>query len=343
MNSVNTDSIVIRPVRGDDAEQLLGLAELLDTMNLPRDRDAIEGLIATSEAAFARMSSKDQEAVPTSYTLVADSGDKLLGTASLLSHHGTPEDPHYYLTVGEHLVHSEQLHTERKRHVLKLEYDEQPWTELGGLIVHPDARGRGLGKLLLASRLLLVKMFPRSFCERLLAEMLPDRRENGGNAFWDALGGQLTGLHFYRADLLCRSDKEFIDKLFPKHEIVLELLPPEAQAIVGKVGANTVPARRMLERIGFQYLHAIDPFDGGPHLGAKTCDVDPLKRARSVVCLDYPPQSTDKPLLLGNPDTHRFVAATCQTHDHGVRLDDETKAILGRDAGNLLYTMPLDW
>jgi arginine/ornithine N-succinyltransferase beta subunit len=58
-----------------------------------------------------------------------------------------------------------------------------------------------------AARLLLVAMHPERFCRRLLAELLPPREGSGGNAFWDSVGAPLTGLDYYRADLLCRSDK----------------------------------------------------------------------------------------------------------------------------------------
>src|SRR5215813_3840241 len=77
-----------------------------------------------------------------------------LATASLLSHHGTAEDPHYAWRIVEHTFHSRQLQVEYRRHLLRLEREEVPWTELGGLVVHPKAREHGLGKLLVAVRLL---------------------------------------------------------------------------------------------------------------------------------------------------------------------------------------------
>jgi len=82
-----------------------------------------------------------------------DGGERLLGTASLFAYHGMPEEPHYYLRVVENTVHSKQLGTGRTRHLLKLGRDIEPWTELGGLVVHPAARGQGVGKLLVAARL----------------------------------------------------------------------------------------------------------------------------------------------------------------------------------------------
>jgi arginine N-succinyltransferase len=340
--------LFIRPVRTDDATALVQLAALLDTMNLPRNPEVIAGIIAESMASFARLTCpRPAGTVPWAaqgtYTLVAMQGEQLLGTASLLSHHGTPDDPHYYLRVVEQTFHSKQLNTKRHRHLLRLERDEEPWTELGGLVVHPEARGQGVGKLLVAARLLLVAMHRERFCQRLLAELLPSRREDGSNAFWDALGGLLTGLNYYRADLLCRTDKEFIESLFPRHEIVLELLPPEARAVVGQVGPATVPVCKLLQRAGFRYLATVDPFDGGPHYGASLEEVQPIQDSRCLVCLDLPPMSVGHRVLLGSLQSYCFYAAPVQVCGHGIRLEEATARLLALQPGDRVWTMPLDW
>jgi arginine N-succinyltransferase len=340
--------LLIRPVRLEDAADLVQLATLLDTVNLPRDPEMIAEIIAVSTASFARLEMPAPAGTDTlpcrgTYTLVATQGAQLLGTASLLSHHGTPEDPHYYLRVVEHTFHSKQLNVESRRHILRLEREEVPWTELGGLVVHPEARGHGLGKLLLAARLLLVAMHREHFCQRLIAELLPPRRPDGSNAFWDALGGPLTGLNYYRADLLCRTNKEFIDALFPRHEIVLELLPPEAQEVVGQVSPATVPVIHLLQRAGFRYLRVIDPFDGGPYYGATLEEVGPIQRSRCLVCLDLPPTMTGAVVLLANPQGWCFHAAPVQVCGHGVRLAETTTRLLAVQPGDLVWTMPLDW
>jgi arginine N-succinyltransferase len=338
-------SLDIRPVRTTDAPALQELAALLDTVNLPRDPEALATLIAESEASFARLAKTTPASPPPrgTYTLVATQNERLLGTASLLSHHGTPDDPHYYLRVVEQTRHSAQLHTERHLHLLRLKRDEVPWTELGGLVVHSDARGQGLGKLLVAARLLLIAMHREHFCQRLLAELLPPRHRDGSNAFWDALGGPLTGLNYYRADLLCRTDKEFIEALFPRQEIVLELLSPAARDVVGQVGAATIPVCRLLQRAGFRYLNTVDPFDGGPHYGATLDEVQPIQRSSCLVCLDLPPAEVGPVVLVGELQSHRFHAAPVQVCGRGLRVEVPTARHLNLHPGDPVWIMPLDW
>ena len=59
-----------------------------------------------------------------------------------------------------------------------------------------------------------------------------------------------------------------------------DVLPQDAQSVIGKVGAQTRGVEKLLRRIGFPYAHRIDPFDGGPHYLARTDDIALVKRSR---------------------------------------------------------------
>jgi len=339
--------VLIRPVRAEDAPQLQALADLLDTVNLPDDPVVIANIVKDSERSFAALDATprltpDMDPKHAHYTFVAVQDGKLLGTASVFAYHGMPDEPHYYLKVVEQTVHSKQLNAERARRLLRLGRDTEPWTELGGLVVHPEARGAGVGKLLLAARLLLVAMHPAKFCRRMIAELLPPRREDGANAFWDAVGAPLTGLDYYRADLLCRTDKEFIEAFFPHDELVVELLPPAAQALIGVEGPATTPVRALLKRAGFRFLGTVDPFDAGPHDGAELKDILPIQRSRQLVRLDLPPDHGTRHLV-GSHGSHAFAALPCEAVNRGVRLEEADASALGIGVGDECWVMPLDW
>jgi len=52
--------------------------------------------------------------------------------------------------------------------------------------------------------------------------------------------------------------------------------------MVGVVSRETIPARRMLETIGFTYRRFVDPFDGGPHLEAETDNLKLVQESRGA-------------------------------------------------------------
>ena len=94
---------------------------------------------------------------------------------------------------------------------------------------------------------------------------------------WEAIGRRFLNMEYHDADLLSRSNKEFILSLYPSDTIYETLLPIEARNAIGKVGKDTQPVKRMLEGIGFEYSHEVDPFDGGPHYRCPLKELKPVK------------------------------------------------------------------
>ncbi|MEO0367647.1 MAG: arginine N-succinyltransferase, partial [Pseudomonadota bacterium] len=66
----------------------------------------------------------------------------------------------------------------------------------------------------------------------------------------------------------------------PKHPVYLDLLPPEAQEVVGKPHDHGVGAMKILESEGFRYQGYIDIFDAGPCIESPLQDIATVKNSR---------------------------------------------------------------
>ncbi|MBI3540580.1 MAG: arginine N-succinyltransferase [Deltaproteobacteria bacterium] len=182
---------------------------------------------------------------------------KVIGSSLIVARHGTPVSPHLYFQVDP------------LRRTLQLKFETKGRTELGGLILDPAYRGGKLGKKLSYVRLYYLAQHPKGFQNDILAELLPPFNPDGSSLLWEALGKKFTGMEYRDADQRAREDKQFVRDHFPAHEILIDSLPHEAQLILGQPGPETKAVAKMLMEVGFHYLDQIDPFDGGPHYGAK--------------------------------------------------------------------------
>src|SRR6202011_1402051 len=212
------------------------------------------------------------------------------------------EKEHYYHSVDQHFRHR----------VLSIGYNFDGPTEIGGLVVDPECRGRDKPeKQLSYVRFVCIAMHRARFRDRILVELLPRLEEDGRSPLWEALGRKFTGLSYQDADRLSRENKEFIQQLFPPGEIYATLFSQKIQDAIGEVGPESVGAKNMLTRIGFRYDERIDPFDGGPHYSAPTISIEPIRRFRRARLADEPLPEDAEPLpgeieyrLVGIERTH---------------------------------------
>jgi len=193
--------------------------------------------------------------------------------------HGTEDEPHFFLTVGQEAKFSQTINTGFVHGTLKLGLDTDGPTETGGLILDPDFRGheQKLGKQISFVRFLYMAIHPERFKEYVHSELMPPFDKYGNSPLWEAIGRRFLNMNYHEADVLSRSNKEFILSLFPSENIYQTLLPIEAREAIGKVGKETEPVQRMLEKIGFKYMYEVDPFDGGPHYRAPLKEIKPIK------------------------------------------------------------------
>jgi arginine N-succinyltransferase len=274
----------LRAVQKNDIDDLFALSKLYTFINLPSDRELIEEKVTSSLKTFETPSKKLED---NHYIFVLEDLElgKVIGCSMIHAQHGTDEEPHFYLTVGQENKFSKSINTGFIHGTLKLGYDTDGPSEIGGLILNPSYRGNPnkLGKQLSFVRFLYMGMYPNEFKEQIHTELMPPFDSEGRSPLWEAIGRRFLNMEYHDADVLSRKNKEFILSLFPSGTIYETLLPIEARNAVGKVGKDTLPVKKMIESIGFKYTNEVDPFDGGPHY---RCHLKELKPVKNMVKAD---------------------------------------------------------
>jgi len=337
---------------------VLAVAEHLDTVNLPHDRTVIEGILDRSARSFdstlprgletsmtrgaGELTGSDLEFV----FVLEDVADKrIIGTSMIYAQHGTKRAPHIFFRVENDERYSVTLDRYFVHRTLRIGYNYNGPTEIGGLILLPEFRrsAQALGKALSYVRFLFMRIHRPVFRNQVLSELLPPLEADGTSKLWEALGRRFTGLTYQEADRLSKDNKEFINALFPDDPIHTELLPDDVQAIIGQVGEDTRAVEKMLRRIGFDYAEQIDPFDGGPHFMANTDDISIVRDAREVDVRAEGDggERTWAIIACETPGTRpQFRAIGCRVPaivDGGVALPDEARARLGVEVGQKVW------
>jgi arginine N-succinyltransferase len=325
------------------------LSQLLVFINLPAVEELISSKIKSSMKSFHNPS---PELFRNYYIFVLEdkSTNEILGVSMIHAQHGTENEPHFYLSVGQESKFSNTINTGFVHGTLKLGLDYNGPTEIGGLILNPDFRGHKekLGKQLSFVRFLYMARNPERFKPMVHSELMPPFDKNGNSPLWEAIGRKFLNMNYVEADILSRSNKEFILSLFPSENIYQTLLPLEAREAIGKVGKETEPVRRMLESIGFKYTYEVDPFDGGPHYRCPLKEIKPIKERITGVLITNksydPKEARDVIVSLEHPEHDFFAVRTLlQVHGDGqVSLDPQVVKELGIKLPQKITAIPFN-
>ncbi|MBI4955811.1 MAG: arginine N-succinyltransferase [Myxococcales bacterium] len=291
----------IRASHPGDETELLSVARHLNTVNLPHDRAAIAETVALSDQSFrgALASPLDARYL---FVLVDREASRIIGTSMIIAQLGQRGAPYIFLDVLDEEKYAGTLDLHFHHTLLRIGYSYNGPTEIGGLVLSPDYRRvpERLGLMLSYVRFLFMAMHRDRFRDEVLAELLPPLEPDGTSHLWEALGRRFTGMSYVEADLLSKSNKEFIKGLFPREVMYATLMSPDAQAVIGKVGAQTKGVEKMLRRIGFRYAYRVDPFDGGPHFTAPIDEITLVAHTRRLAARG--------PLVPAREDVHALVA-----------------------------------
>lgn len=314
-------SFRLRAARPGDVDALLALAKTTNMLNLPADRGDLEARVAHSVASFSGALPGDDirrgEYVFVLEDLALPTSERVIGTSAIIGQHGSRSAPHISFEIGTEEDYSPTLDRRFVHRTLELVHSYEGPTEIGGLFLNPRYRktvtdtGVRLGTQLSFVRFLYMALRPERFQPIILAEMMPPFVPEGRSPLWDAVGAKFTGLTYMEADARWRTDKDFVEKLFPTYPIYVTLLPQAAQDVIGAVDEATKPALKLLESIGFRFMNHVDPFDGGPHYSVRRDEITLVKNSarRRVTAGDV---LSPRPALVGFDDGGGFRAVATQ-------------------------------
>lgn len=271
----------IRAALPGDEEQLLRVASHLDSVNLPDDEASIHEIVDASHQSFAGRIA-DPRLRQYVFVLVDRARELIVGTSMIFAQLGRRGAPYIFFDVLDEEKYSATIERHFHHTVLRIGYSYNGPTEIGGLVLMPEYRlaAERLGTMISYVRFLYLASHRPFFQDEVLAELMPPLDPDGTSHLWEAVGRHFTGMSYAEADKLSKKNKEFIKALFPEGTIYASVLPPDAQAVIGKVGAQTRGVEKLLRRIGFRYAHRVDPFDGGPHFTARMEEISLVAETR---------------------------------------------------------------
>ncbi|MGF1697456.1 arginine N-succinyltransferase [Vibrio lamellibrachiae] len=205
-------------------------------------------------------------------------------------------------------------------------------SEICTLFLRPSFRGGLNGRLMSKCRFLMLAEHPHRFSKTIFAEMRGVSDEEGNSPFWQWLQEHFFSIDFTMADYLTGIGKKgFIADLMPKLPIYVNLLSKEAQAVIGQVHENTLPALKLLEREGFTCRNYVDIFDAGPTVECDARNIDSIRNSfrSKVVIAEH--TSADH-YLISNTSFENFRATAAkaaydQASDSVILAPDVAKAL----------------
>lgn len=270
---------IIRSIKESD---LSGLMQLLQDSghgltSLPKDERIIADKIHESERSFQfRKDGPRGE----SYLFVMEEifTGRIVGVSGIISKIGGFE-AYYFYRLQTETITSKMLNIEKEIKTLHMEKIHSGPAEICSLFLAPDYRNSQNGRFLSLSRFLYMAEHKEFFEDNVIAEMRGQVNDQGESPFWNAVGNKFTDIEFLEADILTMKSKSFIDELLPKHPILTNLLPEDAQNVIAEVHPNTAPARHILEQEGFKFNGLVGIFEPGPVLEAKLSEVRSYKES----------------------------------------------------------------
>lgn len=336
--------VVVRPVRMEDLSRLVDLTyrETFGLTSLPRDASLLKKRIRESIHSFSK---EVEQPGAELYVFVMEDLEtsRVIGTSCILAKVGGFQ-PFYMYRVETCIHESRTLGIHKEVPILHLVKEHSGPSEIGGLLLDPEHRRHGNGRLLSLFRFLFMSEYRERFESTVIAEMRGVLDANGNSPFWEALGKHFFDMDYPSADLLSALDKRFIADLMPTCPIYIPLLPKSAQEVIGQVHEQTRPALRLLQDEGFRYINMVDIFEAGPVVSCPLESIRIVRESRTAVVSEITPEGAEPSLHLVTSGTEQFRACkgTVEMQNGGrARINEEVARTLRLSTGDRIRFAPL--
>ncbi|MDG3084676.1 arginine N-succinyltransferase [Vibrio hannami] len=331
--------LVVRPIKKTDYEALRVCAEESGHgfTSLPVNEELLTNRINHSVASFEKRDVT--EPGDEGYLMVGFDSEtgEVAGTTAIEASIGW-DVPFYTYHISKIVHSSPKLGVNNVVKLLTFGNNYTGCSEVCTLFLRPTFRGGFNGKLMSKCRFLMMAEHPERFSKVVFAEMRGVSDENGESPFWQWLQEHFFSIDFTLADYLTGIGKKgFIADLMPKLPIYINLLSKEAQAVIGKVHENTVPALKLLEKEGFVCRDYVDIFDAGPTVECDLQNIHSVRDSfRAKAQVSEHSSSQDYLIINTSFDNFRAVAAKAayDNESGSVILNEETAGALEIKSGD---------
>jgi len=304
--------------------------------SLPQDAEVLRRKIEAAAQSFAGSPEHPGEE-NFLFALEDTATGKLVGTTGIVAHVGLTR-PFYSYKLSTITQASAGLSVYSLQHVLHMVNDYTNATEVGSLFLHPDYRRDGIGKMLARSRYLMMAEFPQHFSDVVISEVRGVQDKDGNSPFYDNIARHFFKMGFQQADYIYATQgAQFIADLMPRYPIYVNLLPREAQTVIGVPFEASRPAMRLLQAEGFRYEGYVDLFDAGPTLQANCANIRTVRKSHKAKVTAIR-EIRSVPHMICNTRLHDFtiVAGGVESENGGVAIDADAAKALGVGKGDMV-------
>ncbi len=326
-----------------DAIYQLALNSGIGVTTLPKDKEFLQQRLELAANSFKK--ELRQPAGEYYFFVLEDQTDKkIIGTSAIEASLGY-DLAFYSYKLTQHTTISQTPPLRHDFNMLNLVNDYEGHSELCTLFLEPYFRKQHNGLLLSLARFLFMAQHPHRFHATVIAELRGVSNDKGDSPFWNGLGRHFFRLTFAEVDRLTTStNKQFIADLMPKHPIYVELLPKDAQKVIGQPHPSTRPALAILEREGFSYNNYIDIFDGGPTIEAPLLHIRTIAASRLWQIQSINENVHSLPFVIANTELHfkaTISSISCNEDSKMCIINKNTADLLKLERGDYLRAATL--